>query len=396
MPHEGFEGAPKERIGRQLQFSTKGKYIAKANQMRNEAQIEALKQRVAATAQKAGLESNFDVVERSFRREPPPETEWWDRSLLPNKTYDDVLKGSDALNIRNESSPITKYIQNPIRLPPPGDKNKLAPKPLKLTTKEQKKLRKQRRAAELQDHQDRVRMGLIPPDPPKVRISNMVRVLTNDAVTDPTKLEAKIRRDVQARKNAHEKANQERKLTAEQRHEKLEMKKLEDEKKGIYGTLFRIKKLTDPSHQFKVVKNAQQNGLTGICIINPNVCLVYVEGGSKGMKHYTRLLEHRIDWTQPSRRRDKEEDEEGEDADEGGAMETTKSGDAAQDESSLADNRCDVLWHGSISEHTFHSFKSIKAPTDNLAREQLGSKFANFWDSVKNWKPSDEELLMAD
>ena len=35
-PHEGFEGAPKERTGRQLQFSTKGKYIAKANQMRNE------------------------------------------------------------------------------------------------------------------------------------------------------------------------------------------------------------------------------------------------------------------------------------------------------------------------------------------------------------------------
>lgn len=83
-PHEGFEGVPKERVGRTLQFNTKGKYIAKANQLRNQvsitrdkscvhyltasqAQIEALKQRVAASAQKAGLESNFDVVERSFR-----------------------------------------------------------------------------------------------------------------------------------------------------------------------------------------------------------------------------------------------------------------------------------------------------------------------------------------
>jgi hypothetical protein len=33
--------------------------------------------------------------------------------------------------------------------------------------KEQKKMRKQRRQAELQDKRDRIRMGLIPPDPPK-------------------------------------------------------------------------------------------------------------------------------------------------------------------------------------------------------------------------------------
>lgn len=83
-------------------------------------------------------------------------------------------------------------------------------------------------------------MGLIPPDPPKVRMSNMVRVLTNEAVSDPTKLEARIRREVQQRKNEHEKANQARKLTAEQRREKLEAQKLEDEKKGLYAALFRF------------------------------------------------------------------------------------------------------------------------------------------------------------
>jgi hypothetical protein len=32
---------------------------------------------------------------------------------------------------------------------------------------EQKKMRKQRREAERQDKTDRIRMGLIPPDPPK-------------------------------------------------------------------------------------------------------------------------------------------------------------------------------------------------------------------------------------
>jgi U4/U6 small nuclear ribonucleoprotein PRP3 len=34
--HEGFEGMPKERVGRNLRFNQKGKYIAQANQMRQE------------------------------------------------------------------------------------------------------------------------------------------------------------------------------------------------------------------------------------------------------------------------------------------------------------------------------------------------------------------------
>lgn len=240
-------------------------------------------------------------------------------------------------------------------------------------------------------------MGLIPPDPPKVRMANMVRVLTNEAVQDPTKLEARIRREVQSRRNEHEKANLERKLTAEQRAEKLEQKRLEDERKGLFAVLFRVKKLSDPSHQFKVSKNALQNGLRGICIINPNVSVVYVEGGSKGIKHYTRLLEHRVDWTQGARRRDEDGNEEGEDEDgedgEGKAMATTSSTAVDMDGNaiSLEDNRCDVLWQGLIAEHAFHGFKTVRAPTDNLAREQLGSKLAGYWDTAKNWKAPDEE-----
>lgn len=110
--------------------------------------------------------------------------EWWDAALLPNKTYDDLAYGLEYLNIRTPDSPVTLYIQHPIPIPAPGDKNKVGLKPLKLTTKarhiaflfyspfiirlqEQKKMRKQRRQAELQDKRDRIRMGLIPPDPPK-------------------------------------------------------------------------------------------------------------------------------------------------------------------------------------------------------------------------------------
>lgn len=41
------------------------------------------------------------------------------------------------------------------------------------------------------------------------------------------------------RKHGHEKMNEERKLTDEQRREKIENKKVDEEKKGIYGAVFK-------------------------------------------------------------------------------------------------------------------------------------------------------------
>ena len=113
------------------------------------------------------------------------------------------------------------------------------------------------RQAELQDKRDRIRMGLIPPDPPKgtrsypslltgvrltvliVRLANLMKVLTSDAVQDPTRVEARVRREVAMRKHTHEKMNTERKLTDEQKREKIENKKLEAEKRGIHGAIFK-------------------------------------------------------------------------------------------------------------------------------------------------------------
>lgn len=70
-----------------------------------------------------------------MQRDAPPLTEWWDAALLPHKTYDDLEMGMSTLNIRNADSPITLYIQHPIPIPAPGDKNEITLKPLKLTKK---------------------------------------------------------------------------------------------------------------------------------------------------------------------------------------------------------------------------------------------------------------------
>lgn len=100
-------------------------------------------------------------------------------------------------------------------------------------------MRKKRRQEEQQDKRDRIRAGLIPPDPPKVRLANMMKVLTSDAVQDPTKLEGRVRREVAMRKHQHDKMNQERKLTDEQRRIKREEKKMNEEKKGLLGAIFK-------------------------------------------------------------------------------------------------------------------------------------------------------------
>ncbi|KAI6008436.1 pre-mRNA processing factor 3-domain-containing protein [Pisolithus marmoratus] len=397
-----FEGAPKERVGRTFKFNPKGKYVQLGNQMRQDSQLEALKQRIAESARKAGLDSEFETLEKNIKREPPPEVEWWDAALLPNKTYDDLAMGFSALNIRTENSPVTIYVQHPIPIPAPDDKNKVGLKPLKLTTKEQKKMRKQRRQAELQDKRDRIRMGLIPPDPPKVRLANLMKVLTSDAVQDPTRVEARVRREVAMRKHQHEKMNVERKLTDDQRREKVEIKKAEEEKKGIYGAVFKVKTLSDPAHRFKVRKNAEQMNLTGLCIFNPTFSMVYVEGASKFIRTYKRLMLHRIAWTEPARPRGGEDveidaGEEGEEANEEsgkGKARADSQGVEGDSEVSLENNACYMIWEGQLRDRAFNSFKPRSCPTDGAAKEALGQKLAGYWDVAKNWKAEEEDLLV--
>ena len=68
----------------------------------------------------------------------------------------------------------------------------------------------------------------------------MMKVLTNDAIQDPTRVEARVRREVAMRKHNHDKMNAERKLKDEQRRAKVETKKAEEEKKGLVGAVFRF------------------------------------------------------------------------------------------------------------------------------------------------------------
>lgn len=122
--------------------------------------MEALRQRIAESARKAGLDSEFDALDRVVRvsrissffdatpfshsndtdpashfalfflqRDAPPECEWWDEPLLPTKAYDDLTK------IESDDSPITIYVQHPVQIAAPWEKKKVEIKPLMLTKK---------------------------------------------------------------------------------------------------------------------------------------------------------------------------------------------------------------------------------------------------------------------
>lgn len=74
---------------------------------------------------------------------------------------------------------------------------------------------------------------------PTVKLANLMKVLTSDAVQDPTKVEAKVRREVQNRADKHVQDNEDRKLTPEQRKEKEYQKMLAKERKGIFATVYK-------------------------------------------------------------------------------------------------------------------------------------------------------------
>jgi len=54
--------APKSRVSRSLRFNQQGKYIEQAKQMRTQARLEKLKQEIADSVKKTGMDVELDLV----------------------------------------------------------------------------------------------------------------------------------------------------------------------------------------------------------------------------------------------------------------------------------------------------------------------------------------------
>ena len=130
--------------------------------------------------------------------------------------------------------------------------------------------------------------------------------------------------------------------------------------------------------------------------------MVYVEGATRLVRNYKRLMLNRIQWTEAARARGEEEvelaeDENGDNANGASSSQVVvppaNDDGEYEEENSLADNRCDLVWEGQIRERVFKTFKPKSCPTDMAAKEALGEKMAGYWDQTKNWKPEEEELF---
>merc|ERR1712086_1102923 len=100
------------------------------------------------------------------------------------------------------------------------------------------------------------------------------------------------------RQRNHDLRNAERKLTPEERRQK-KLKKFADEVSlETQVALFRVEDFSNPQHRYKVDINASQLHLTGAVVIcDESKCnAVVVEGGTRGVKKFTKLLQSRIKW----------------------------------------------------------------------------------------------------
>ncbi|TPX65837.1 hypothetical protein SpCBS45565_g04880 [Spizellomyces sp. 'palustris'] len=363
-PKLGTKVVPRPRIRKGFKFVQPGRFVNEANQLRAKAQLEKLKQDIAESVRKTGMDVELDLVaEQGMRKEPPPAVEWWDAPLVPDgyENFD-----ADAV-LMSETSIVTNYVQHPIPIQPPAEPGDPKLKPLMLTTKERKKLRRQRRQEAQKEKRDKIRLGLLPPEQNKVKISNLMMVLGTEAVQDPTNVEAAVRAQMAARLKKHKDMNAAGKLTDEQRKEKKRKKLREDTNNLVEVAVFRINDLSHPQHKFKVDMNAQQHNLTGVAILYSGLNVVIVEGGPKGIKAYKKLMTRRIDW---SNEKKSEED---------GAEEASSTGPKAP-------NQCVLVWEGEIKDRLFKFFRFKPLPTEVRIKEYLEKMRAvHYWDAAKNY-----------
>lgn len=284
----------------------------------------------------------------------------------------------EQANIQNSKT--WKLIQHPVPVIPPNAPKEAKAPTLHLTKKEMKRQRKLRRAEKQRELQDMQAAGLIPAPDAKLTLSNFMRVLGDQAVLDPSKMEAKVMEQIQARKLKHERMNAERKLTKEQRAEKRERKLTEDTSASVSVALFLVKDMSHRYHRTKVDLNAQQNKITGgvlECEV-PKLSLVICEGGPKAVKRYIRLMTVRMKW-----KGEGVLDVEESDDDETAGMDGEEGGAKQKPQKFNPENSCELVWTGMEPKRMFRSFLFQSCETSEDARKVLEAKgVAHFWDQV--------------
>ncbi|TLD35152.1 U4/U6 small nuclear ribonucleo protein [Venturia nashicola] len=324
-----------------------------ANDLRRKAHMEEIKKRIEQTSIAADLGDGSES--QAFVVPMPPDVEFWDESFQA---------GIDDNEI------ITRLVVHPIFIDPPQDKfTSGKPQAMHLTTKEQKKMRRIRRAEEHKEEQAKIRLGLVPTPAPKIKHTNVMRVYGEMAVQDPTAVEAMVNKQIQDRKTTHEEANAARQLSKEEKAEKIKKKSEENAALGLFLSVYKIdltKEQLLGKHRFKIDKNAKDwHDITGVVIVAPKFSIVIVEAGVKATKEYEKLLTRRMKWQ----------------------LILQGNGEILQSaaESTEEDYTCTLLHKGQIKARKFKKWGSFReVDTETQGRDVLSrAKLETFWTQAK-------------
>merc|ERR1712113_179268 len=299
------------------------------------------------------------IEPKVIRREVIPDVEWWDMPFLKED-----INGQKRAYTEVNVEKITPYVEHPIPIKLVTEKEIPDASMMHLTPKERKKLRRLKRQERTQEIRDKIKMGILQPPPPKVKMSNLMRVLGDEAIADPSTVERKVRAQVEQRRKEHEQRNEARKLPAEERKAKKKQKWMAEQEPTTQVLVFKIKDLANKRHLFKIDMNAQQFHLTGCCISCPGVAnIVIVEGGPRASKRYKKLMTRRIKWTEDQ----KDDDEE---------VTAPK----------LQDH-CVLIWEGVVKQRSFKNWKVTHARTEQEARKTLADRGGeHYWEMLARYR----------
>lgn len=124
---------------------------------------------------------------------------------------------------------------------------------------------------------------------------------------------------------------------------------------------------------------AEQNALTGICIMHPKLNLVVVEGGEHSIRSFKKLMVQRIDWTENAASRERR----------GGKQGAVRDWLMAENEDGklkdMSLNECKLIFEGEQNSRGFRKWTSRVCETDAEARDQLArAKMDTFWSLAKS------------
>ncbi|EAN31700.1 pre-mRNA processing factor 3 (PRP3) family protein [Theileria parva strain Muguga] len=305
-----------------------------------------------------------------------PFVEWWDRGVIILKSGEDPFKLQNLkkhqyitnvnLNeLKINEDRFNNYIEHPVKLD--GKRKKgLNIVPTQLTKKERRKARTLRRKQRQKEIRDKIAIGSIPPPPPKLRMSNLVNVLKNQTAADPSKVEKMVKKQMEDRLRAHEKRNEDRKLTKEQRSKKNAQKWQIKKNAEAEAALFTINSLANPKLLKKIDTNAQQFHLSGTCVImNNGPSFLVIEGSKLSIRRYTKLLLRRIKWTEYP----------------------------LEDEIDASQNTCKQLWVGNVKKRTFPHWTVNYVDCDEQIEDILKPhKALHYFEMVKKYRDPLEDI----